>query len=137
MSKLVLGCGESTVEAVRDADNDSENWAIARVLMHDRVRESIEVSEVPGERWCVLVEDVAEEALDADPAVIAYRTVDDFDAALRACTGFDPRDPALRNQAINVLRAERETPCSHPAEMRQPRLPSGSRCGACDETFPD
>ena len=135
MAKLVLGCGESTIQVVREGDNDPENWTIARVLMHDRVHESIEVSEVPGERWCALVEDVAEEALDADPAVIAYRTVDDFNTALRVCTGFDPRDPALRNQAIATLRAEREAPCSHPAEMRQPRLPIGSRCGACDETF--
>lgn len=28
-----------------------------------------------------------------------------------------------------------DVPCSHPAAMRQSRLPSGSRCGACDETF--
>lgn len=104
MNKLVFGCGESTIQAVREGDNDPENWTIARVLMHDRVHESIEVSKVSGERWCVLVEDVAEEALDADPAVIAYRTIHDFQLALGACQGVDPRDPALRNAAIAAMR---------------------------------
>ena len=28
MAKLVLGCGESTVEAVRNADNDPENTGL-------------------------------------------------------------------------------------------------------------
>ena len=27
-------------------------------------------------------------------------------------------------------------PCSNPTEMRQPRIPTGSRCGACDDVFP-
>lgn len=93
---LVLGCGESTIPAVRSADNDPENWTLARVLMHVP----------PATTWCVLVTaDVAESDLDADHATINYRTIHDFDLALGACAGIDPRDVTARNDAVDAMRA--------------------------------
>ena len=91
---LVLGCGESTIPAVREADNDPENWTLARVLMYVP----------PATTWCVLVTGVAESDLDADHATINYRTIHDFDLALGACTGIAPSDATARGAAIDAMR---------------------------------
>jgi hypothetical protein len=92
---LVLGCGESTIDAIRSADNDPENWTLARVLMHTS----------PTATWCVLVDGAVEENdLDADHATINYRTVLDFDLALGACAGVDPCDVTARNTAVDAMR---------------------------------
>lgn len=105
MSKLVLGCGESTVEAIRNADNDPENWVLARVLWPNTTREMIEDSKAPGDRWCVLVSDnVSEEDIDRDRAADCYETIHDFDAAVKACEGVDPRDATAVREAHEDMR---------------------------------
>lgn len=106
MSKLVLGCGESTVEAIRNADNDPENWTIAAVLFHQQWSEWQSGMGTNEPRWCVLVADADADAndLDVDRAVVAHHTVHDFDLALDSCRGFNPRDPVLRRAAIVVMR---------------------------------
>lgn len=104
MSRLVLGCGESTVQAVRNADHDPENWVLARVLWPNTTRWLIEGSKAPGDRWCVLVDDANDVDLDRDHATDCYRTVNDFGAALAECQGVDPRDVAARNAAIDRMK---------------------------------
>lgn len=104
-SYLILGCGGSSIPAVRDADNDDENWTLARVLMPEQVRTLVEQSKVPGERWCVLVAGVDPSDLDGDTSVIAYRTIYDFPAALGACLPGVERDVVLRAAAIEAMRA--------------------------------
>jgi len=101
---LVLGCGESTIPAVRSADNDPENWTLAAVLFHRQWSEWQSGIGTNEPRWCVLVDDVAESDLDSDAAVVCYREIWDFDLALGACAGFEPRDPALRAGAIRAMR---------------------------------
>lgn len=54
-------------------------------------------------------------------------------AAARSWIDAGQADPGARDRNRGVVSAS----CSHPAEMQQPRLPSGTRCGACDETFSD
>lgn len=93
MAKLVIGCGESMVDAIRTADNDPENMTLARFLFPDHA---------DGAEWAVLV-DADESDLDMDRAVIRYRTVGDFALALGACQGVDPRDPALRGRAVQAM----------------------------------
>ena len=104
MAKLVLGCGESTVEAVRNADNDPENWALARVLWPNTTREMIEGSKAPGDRWCVLVDNVSDADLDGDIATDCYETIYDFDAAVKACEGVDPRDATTVRETHENMR---------------------------------
>lgn len=102
---LVLGCGESTIPAVREADNDPENWTLARITLAANVRD-LDASKVTGERWCVLVqaEDVNTADLDCDRAVVMWHTVYDFALALGACAGIDPRDVAQCDAAIEAMR---------------------------------
>lgn len=52
-------------------------------------------------------------------------------AAARSWIDAGRPDPGARDRNRGIVSA----PCSHPAEVRQQRLPSGTRCGACDETF--
>lgn len=102
---LVLGCGESTIPAVRSADNDPENWTLARITLAGNIR-TLDASKVTGERWCVLVraEDVDTADLDRDRAVVMWHTVYDFNLALDACEGVDPRDVTARNDAVDAMR---------------------------------
>lgn len=95
---LVLGCGKSTIPRVRSADDDAENWTLARVLM----REHLPCEPAPGERWCVFVRGVAVSDLDSDPAVIAHRTILNFDRALTIA-----RSVALDLSPDNVTAAVR------------------------------
>ena len=94
---LVIGSGESTISSVREADNDPENWTLARILMHMP----------PPTAWCVLVpaDDVTESDLDADAATISYGTIHDFSLAVGGCAGVDPHDVTARNAAIEAMRA--------------------------------
>lgn len=103
MAKLVLGCGESSVEAVRNADNDPDNWILARMLWPNTTRWMIEGSKAPGDRWCVLVDDVDNVDLDRDHATDCYRTVHDFAAAVKACEGVDPRDVTARDETFTAM----------------------------------
>lgn len=97
---LVLGCGESTIPAVREADSDPKNWTLVRVLGHLAIRDT----EQRAERWCVKVTGVAESDFDRDHAVISYCAVYDFALALGACAGVDPRDVAQCDAAIEAMR---------------------------------
>lgn len=97
---LILGCGESTIPAVRAADNDEENWTLARVLLHA----PMSAPHAP-ERWCVLVAGVTEDELDADHATIAYHSILDFKLALGACMGVNVREINQIRQAIAAMRA--------------------------------
>ena len=85
---LVLGAGKSSVRAIHDADQDEDNWVLARVLFARQMRET----EQTGDRWCVLVSGVTESELDADHATIAHREIRDFDLALGAARGVNARE---------------------------------------------
>lgn len=102
---LVLGCGESTIPAVRSADNDPENWTLARITLAANVRD-LDAGKAPGERWCVLVsaDDVDPADLDRDRAVAMWHTVYDFALALGACAGVDPRDVSASDAAVDAMR---------------------------------
>ena len=93
---LVLGCGASSTPAIQDADQDEENWIVARVVHAPALAQT----EQRPNRWCVLVTGVAPSTLDRDRSVIAYRTINDFDLALGACRGVQPDDFARTELAM-------------------------------------
>ena len=93
---LVLGYGASSTPAIQDADQDEENWIVARVVHAPALAQT---AQRPN-RWCVLVSGVAPSTLDRDRSVIAYRTINDFDLALGACRGVQPADFARAEQAM-------------------------------------
>ncbi len=93
---LVLGCGASSTHAILDADQDEDNWIVARVVHAPALAQTAQRSD----RWCVLVSDVAPSTLDRDRSVIAYRMINDFDLALDACRGVQPDDFARTELAM-------------------------------------
>jgi hypothetical protein len=93
---LVLGCGASSTPAIQSADQDEENWIIARVIHAPALAQTAQRPD----RWCVLVTGVEMSTLDQDRSVIAYRTINDFDLALGACRGVQPDDFASTELAM-------------------------------------
>lgn len=80
MSFLVVGAGTSSIDAIRRADADPENWGLVRIEMPvtwERVSHL-------DDRWCVIVDedDVDVADLDRDPAVVGYCEVSNLIGAV-------------------------------------------------------
>jgi hypothetical protein len=84
---IVVGSGESSVNAIREASSLHENWIFARErgVGGERVAAIATGEEsAAGEEWCVVLERgaVVDSDLDADPAVATWEHVPDDSPAL-------------------------------------------------------